>query len=107
MTKDLSQSNLSVRNADGLDIGALLEMALQNMGCSRERSVQYSFVIDEALHVWRARLNPEATLRFHRRNLLTDVEFVFEIKGAAVNPLKVDGASRNDDIVSVIKWSIG
>lgn len=93
-----SKVELIVRNAEGLDVSSLLEFALDNMGCSRERRIQYSFVIEDAVRVWRENLPPDASLRFHRRNLLTDLQFVFEIVGEKINPLKIGADSRNDDI---------
>ena len=78
-----------MRNNDSADVSNLLELALQNLGYTKEQIVHYSFLTEEALIQWRETLPADAELRFERSDTRRICRIMISLPGEECDPFRV------------------
>ena len=87
-------------NGDGADVANLLELALQNLGYTKEQIVHYSFLTEEALIQWRETLPAEAELRFERRDTQQSCRITISLPGEMCDPFRI-GADTDEPLTKM------
>ena len=77
-------------NDESSDVSNLLELTLQNIGYSKERIIHYTFLLENALEIWKKTLHSDAKLVFGRRDIFNFVKISVELDGEKVNPFIID-----------------
>jgi len=87
---------ISLPNGQSHDVTNQLELALTNVGYSRERIIHYAFLIESALQVWRERLPADAVLSYARADTGRDLVLTVELPGAPCDPFAASGDEVRD-----------
>jgi len=88
--------SISLPNGRSHDVTNQLELALENSGYSKERVVHYSFLLENALHIWRSRLPEDAVLSYARTDSSKDLVLTVELKGPPCDPFAVSDEEVRD-----------
>ena len=91
-----------IKNSQGQTVGAVVETELGKLGYDREKIVNYSFLIEEALIEWREKLPADSDLIIKRVDKGSNVFFSVSIEGEKVDPFYIDPSEMDD--LSVMKY---